>query len=58
MKALSADGVSFAIPIDTAKHVVSQAGLLATRMQQCLLVLFAPPYQAESCHSFPHYACQ
>jgi hypothetical protein len=25
MKALTADGVSFAIPIDTAKHVVSQA---------------------------------
>ena len=28
MKALTADGVSFAIPIDTAKHVVSQASLL------------------------------
>ena len=27
MKAVVADGVSFAIPIDTAKHIASQASL-------------------------------
>ena len=55
MKALTADGVSFAIPIDTAKHIVSQVGVPATKCSTalCLIYLLFPqqkklPLQADS----------
>ena len=48
MKALTADGVSFAIPIDTAKHVVSQVGHMEVVPLNLLASLAALSIKCES----------